>query len=212
MENLENIPMGKIMKFLSQFQCRENKNIYKLPLNVCMDKSNDITETDILWSYRLIKAHLTCNSLEYHVFYQYRSKEFWVFKDGFYMEKMLYSFDIDYFNRSKYIPLIKSINDCISENGVFILTANNLPNSCSLTCHFYDCQENSEKVQLILSSNKIKIFQQTSIGNLTQDYFVKLHNQTNLMYGSTEEQIFNILSYICIFPENERLVTSQQDN
>lgn len=101
------------------------------------------------------------------------------------MNKMLYSFDIDYFNRSKYIPLLKSINDCISKDGILILAVSNVPSNCSLTCYFYDYQENIDKVHQIVSSNQITPFQHTSIGNLTQNYFDRLHNLTNLMYGST---------------------------
>lgn len=206
MENLENIPMGKIVSFLSHFQCKENKNIYKLPLNVCISKHNDITETDILWTERLIKVHLKYNSLAYHVFYHDRTKEFWILKENSYMDKMMYSFDIDYFNRRKYILLLKSINDCISKNGVLVLTANNLPNQCSLTCHFYDHQENIDKAKQILLKNKIEVFKYTSVEKLTQDLLGRKHNQIGLICGVTEEDISSSLALICSFPENEELV------
>lgn len=203
MENLENIPMGKIVSFLSHFQSKENKNIYKLPLNVCISKHNDITETDILWTERLIKVHLKYNSLAYHVFYHDRTKEFWILKENSYMDKMMYSFDIDYFNRSKYILLLKSINDCISKDGIVVVTANNLPNQCSLTCHFYDHQENIDKVRQILIKNNIEIFQYTNLEELTQGLMSRKINQTDLDSNYTEEQISNILSAICVFPENK---------
>lgn len=211
MENLEDIPMGKIVSFLSHFQCKENKNIYKLPLNVCISKHNDITETDILWTERLIKVHLKYNSLAYHVFYHDRTKEFWILKENSYMYKMMYSFDIDYFNQIQYIPLLKSINDCISKDGIVVVTANNLPNQCSLTCHFYDHQENTDKVQQILLKNKIEISQYTSIGKLTQDFLTKRQNQIDLLFGITEEEISNALSLICSLPENEELVKRGYD-
>ena len=206
MENLENIPMGEILSFLSQFQSDKNGNIYKLSLNTCISKTDNITETDILWAERLIKAHLTCNSLAYRVFYHYRTKEFLILKEDFCMDKIMYSFDIDYFNRSKYIPLLKSVNDCISKNGVLVLTANNLPNQCSLTCHFYDHQENIDKAQQILLKNKIEVFKYTSVEKLTQDLLGRKHNQIGLICGVTEEDISSSLALICSFPENEELV------
>lgn len=203
MENLENIPMGEIVYFLSQFQSDKNGNIYKLPLDACISKTDNITETDILWAERLIKAHLTCNSLAYHVFYHYRTKEFLILKEDFCMDKIMYSFDIDYFNRSKYISLLKSINDCISKNGVILLTVNNLPNHCSLTCHFYNHQENIDKARQILIKNNIEIFQHTNLEELTQGLMSRKINQTELCSNYTEEQISNILSDICLFLENK---------
>lgn len=202
-ENLENIPMGEIDSFLLNFQCDKNGNIYKLPLDTCMSKTDNITETDILWAERLIKAHLTCSSLSYQVFYHYRANEFWILEEDFCINEMMYSFDIDYFNRSKYISLLKSINDCISKNGVIVLTVNNLPNQCSLTCHFYDHQENIDKARQILIKNNIEIFQHTNLEELTQGLISRKINQTELCSNYTEEQISNVLSDICLFPENK---------
>lgn len=211
MENLENIPMGEIDSFLLNFECDKNGNIYKLPLDTCMSKTDNITETDILWCERFIKVHLTCSSLSYQVFYHYRANEFWILEEDFCINEMMYSFDIDYFNRSKYIPLLKSVNDCISKNGIILLTANNLPNQCSLTCHFYDNQENMDKAKQILLKNKIEVFKYTNIEKLIQDLIGRKHNQIGLIDGLTEEQISDALSLICSFPENEELVKRGYD-
>ena len=115
------------------------------------------------------------------------------------------TFEIPYGERSKYIPLLKQVNDMCELSGYVGLTAYNNPIDGSKLYCIVETESKYDVIKDLIENENLLLSQEKNLDTTIEDSLLRLASSISLTPSCSEKEIIAALKYICLFPEYEIL-------